>query len=569
MWGDTSMSAPQLLAGGNIDYLVGDYLAEVTIAIMARQKMSKPDGGFATDFVKTMKANLKTIVEKKVKVVVNAGGVNTEACRKALQEVCEAAKVNLKIGTITGDDLSEHVEQFQKDGVKEMFTGKAFPGMCLSTNAYLGAFPIARALAEGCDVVITGRVVDSALVLGPLIHEFGWTAADFDKLSAGTLAGHLVECGAQATGGLFTDWRQVDSWVNIGFPVVEVSSSGDFLLTKPPKTDGLICPAAVTEQMLYEIHDPGAYHVPDVACDWTQVKIEQVDPDTVRVINARGQPPTSTYKCISTSPTGFKYVCNGQVIGHEAKEKALRVGQTLIARWRAMLKAKKQADFSESRVEAFGGDLESAIRVSVSHTDKKALEPLTREAACASVSMAQGGMVPPGQITPLLSAFCFLVKKDTVPVYVDCGSGPVEYKVDTNGGFIDSASVRCQPVDAKAPTGPTIKMPLRQLCYARSGDKGDAANIGLIARHPDYLPFLRHAVTCERVREFFQPDCKGRVERFDLPGSSSMNFLLHNTLGGGGTSSLHSDPLAKAYGQRLLEMHVDAPAEWGLAASKL
>lgn len=564
MWGDTTLSAPQLLSGGNINYLVGDYLAEVTMAIMARQKAAKPEAGFARDFITTMESNLKTIVAKKVKVVVNAGGVNTQGCKEALEKVCKKHNVNLKIGTVFGDDLSNRVEEFQKQSTKEMFTGEDFPKMCLSTNAYLGAFPIAQALADGCDVVITGRVVDSALVLGPLIHEFGWKASDLDQLSAGTLAGHLVECGAQGTGGLFTDWQAVDSWVNIGFPVVEVSPSGEFLLTKPPGTDGLVCPATAAEQLLYEIHDPGAYHVPDVACDWTQVKIEQVDPETVRVTGARGQPPTSTYKCITTHVAGFKLQATGSVTGHQARGKAMRVGHTLLARWRAILQKNKQVDFTETRVELFGGDFECQLRLGVKHPSKAALDPLVRESATSGVSMAQGGGMAPGSVNPLVCAFTFLTPKSEVINMLDSGAGPVEYKVATEGGFKESASASVQPVPAQAPTGPIARVPLRKLCYARSGDKGNAANIGLIARKIEYLPFLRNEVTCERVRNFFQPNCKGNVERFDLPGIHAMNFLLHDTLGGGGTSSLHGDPLAKTYGQRLLEMEVDAPAEWAL-----
>jgi hypothetical protein len=441
--------------------------------------------------------------------------------------------------------------------------------MVVSANAYLGAFPIAQCLREGCDIVVTGRVVDSALVLAPLIHEFGWGPQDLDKLSAGTLAGHLVECGAQGTGGLFTDWEAVNSWVNIGFPIVDVEPSGEFILTKPPDTDGLVVPAAAAEQMLYEIHDPGAYHVPDVACDWTAVRIEQAGEQCVRVTGARGQPPTDTYKCISTYPNGFKFVALGSIIGHDARGKGQRVGHTLLTRWRQFLKAGGHTDFTDSRIELIGGDFEITVRISVKHPNRKALEPLIRECAASSVSMAQGGWVSPGIISPVVSGFMFLQKKTDVQCSYDAGNGPVVTEVKTDGGFVDSASNRVVAVEAAAPTGPTAKTTLRRLCWARSGDKGDAANIGLIARRPEFLPFLRYAVTPERVRNFFQPDCKGHVERFDLPGIAGMNFLLHNTLGGGGSSSLHSDPLAKTYGQRLLAMEVEAPAEWAFLSAKL
>jgi len=570
MWGDTTLSLPQLLKGGNLNYVCADYLAEVTMAIMASQKMKNPKAGFATDFVKTMKKHLKELTEQKIRVCVNAGGLNVEACRDAVLEVAKGLGVQVKVGCVLGDNIHDRLEEIVAGGTKEMFTGADFPPMAATANAYLGAFPIAQALREGCDIVITGRVVDSALVLGPLIHEFGWGPADLDKLSQGTLAGHLVECGAQGTGGLFTDWQDVPDWVNIGFPVVGVEESGEFVLTKPAGTGGLVVPASAAEQLLYEIHDPGAYHVPDVACDWTHVKIVQEGAHAVRISGARGQPPTSTYKCISTYLAGFKLVSQGTVTGHDAPGKARRIGATLLARWRAMLKGAKQADFSDSRIEVFGGNMEAMLRIGVKHTNKAALEPLLRESATASVSMAQGGMVAPGTVTPIVSAFCFTMDKAKVASMIDVGDGAKQSEVETKGGFVDSASNRVVAVGAAAPSGPLGKVPLRQLCYARSGDKGDAGNIGLIARRPEYLPMLRHEVTSERVRMFFQPDCKGKVERFDLPGICAMNFLLHNTLGGGGTSSLHGDPLAKCYGQRLLEMEVDAPLEWGVSVqSKL
>jgi len=351
--------------------------------------------------------------------------------------------------------------------------------------------------------------------------------------------------------------------------VVDVLPSGEFTLTKPPDTDGLVCPAAAAEQLLYEIHDPGAYHVPDVACDWTQVAIKQVSEHAVLVTGARGLPPTDTYKCIATHPSGFKFVCIGTIIGHEARAKGQRIGHTLLARWRQILQKAKQADFTESRIELLGGDFEVTVRLSVKHPNRKALEPLVRECATASVSMAQGGMIAPGTISPVVSAFTFLQKKTKVSCLVDAGNGPAACSVRAEGGFVESASKHVVPVDAAAPSGPTARTKLRHLCWARSGDKGDAANIGLIARRPEYLPLLRHAVTVERVRMFFQPDCKGHVERFDLPGICAMNFLLHNTLGGGGSSSLHADPLAKTYGQRLLEMEVEAPLEWAFGPARL
>merc|ERR1712178_308157 len=216
-----------------------------------------------------------------------------------------------------------------------------------------------------------------------------------------------------------------------------------------------------------------------------------------------GQAPTDTYKCICTYPNGFKFVSMGTVVGHNARGKGQRVGNTLMSRWRKIMMSKGFDDFSDSRVELLGGDFEVSFRVSVKHPNRKALEPLVRECATASVSMAQGGMVMPGKVDNVVSAFMLLKKKSEVPCYVDVGNGPVKCEVVTNGGFVESASKKVVAVEAASPSGATVKTKLRHLCFARSGDKADAANIGLIARKPEYLPVLRHQVTTERVRMFF------------------------------------------------------------------
>lgn len=574
-WGDSAMSAPQLLGGGNIKYLVGDLLAEVTMAILARKKAKDPKRGYATDFVFMMKDNMKEIKRQGVKVVVNAGGLNPEACRDEVMKHAKKQGVDLKIGCVLGDDLMGHQDELRAAGIKEMFSGGQFPDKkaLMSCNAYLGAFPIAEALRQGCDVVITGRVVDSACVLGPLIHEYGWTPTCYDKLAAGTLAGHIVECGAQCTGGLFTDYEAVESWVNIGYPIVEVQSDGVFTVQKPPGTDGLISFGTVCEQMLYEIGDPGAYHVPDVACDFTQVEIEEIDTNVVKVSKVRGQPPTSTYKCVATFSNGWTWIPTFTFVGHDAARKAKRVATTLLTRWRAMLQKANMEDFSEVRVETIGAGQffrqdnqgrEAFLRLGVRHTNKAAIDLVSREWASSGTSFAQGQCGGGGAFAPsgVISAFLFLMPKEGLSNKCVIDDSAKDVPVALQGGFVSSASDRVVAVPAAAPAGLTVRVSLLDLCWARSGDKGNYANIGIIARRPEYLPVLRHQVTPERVKEYFGHNIKGDVTRFDLPGSSSMNFLLTNTLGGGGTSSLHSDGLAKTYGQVLLQMEIDAPVEW-------
>ncbi len=574
-WGDTASAAPQLVRRGDIEYLVFDYLAEVTMSIMAAQKAKDPAAGYATDFVQiTMKSLLPELKARGIKVVANAGGVNPLACRDALARVADELGVPLSIGVVLGDDLSAQADALRAAGTTEMFSGAPFPARLASVNAYLGALPIARALDAGADVVITGRCVDSAVTLGVMVHAFGWQASDFDRLAQGTLAGHLVECGAQGTGGLFTDWDTVPDWDDIGFPIVEAQADGSFEITKPPGTGGLVSPAALCEQLLYEIGDPRAYHVPDVACDFTRVRFEQTGPDRVRVTGARGRAPTDTYKVSATHPDGFRNVALLVVAGERAAQKARRTGEALLTRMQRMLAEQQLPAFTETRIEVVGAEdmfgaiarpdaREVVLKLAARAPSKASLELFAREFAPAGTSMSPGttgfggGRPTP---SPVIRLFSFLVPKRAVPVEIDVDGTRHVVAVPVEGGFDarDLPSARSHP-DAAAPPAAARRVPLIALAHGRSGDKGDKANIGIVARRPEWLPGLSAWLTPERVAAHFAHNGPSRVERFDLPGFDAMNFLLHDVLGGGGMASLRTDNLAKCYAQVLLQMDVPAP----------
>jgi len=574
-WGDSCVAAPQLVLGGDIDYLVFDYLAELTMAILASARSKKPEMGYATDFVDiAMKSVLADVVKRGIKVVSNAGGINPRGCAAALAKLAQDLGVNPNIAVVEGDDVSAQLPALRDAGLTDMLTGAALPERILSANAYLGALPIAAALRSGADIVITGRCVDSAVTLGPLIHEFGWAAGDYDLLAAGSLAGHIIECGCQATGGLHTDWEQIPDWANIGYPVVECHADGRFVVTKPEGTGGRVLAAAVAEQMLYEIGDPGAYMLPDVVCDFRQVRIEQEGEHRVSVRGARGMPPTDAYKVSATYMDGFRCAGSLVIVGIDAAAKARRTGEAILERTRAIFKKLGLPDYSAAKVELLGAESlygphsraraarEVMLRVAVNHTMKPALEIFAREIAPAGTSWSPGTTGPNlarPSATPLIKQFAFTLPKRKVTARVDMDGNSREIGIPLEGGYRPTTG-ESLPDSTPAPGGGnTVRLPLIKLAYARSGDKGDISNIGLIARKPEYLPIILAQVTPATVKAYFAHLVRGEVKRYLLPGIQACNFMLYEALDGGGTASMRMDPLGKGMGQMLLELPIDVP----------
>ncbi|WP_210321248.1 acyclic terpene utilization AtuA family protein [Aquibium microcysteis] len=664
-WGDTPEGPAQLVRGGGIDYLVMDYLAEITMSILARMKAKRPDLGYATDFVTmVMKPLAREIAQKKIRVVTNAGGVNPDACREALLAVFREAGVDLKVAVVRGDDLSGRVERYRAQDLREMFSGAPMPAQAASVNAYLGAFPIAAALDAGADVVITGRVVDSAVVLGPLIHEFGWQPGQHDLLSAGSLCGHVLECGTQVTGGIFTDWREVAGWDDMGFPVAECSADGSFVVTKPAGTGGLVSTKTVAEQIVYEVGDPRRYVLPDVVADWSAVRLEQEGPDRVRVTGARGSAPTDSYKVSLTHPDGYRSAVTMMIAGREAADKARATARAILARCERLMQAAGFDGFADRSIEVLGSEAsygdharagatrEVILKIAVRHASKDALQIFGREIFPAATAMAQGltgfaGGRPEPQ--PVIRLFSFLAPKADIPAQVEVDgrtievgpailppppreedgyrisiapapsttswspspapqgrisaaasiSSPAERGRGTTRSVVEGAhgdplqspshegaaesgtSQLFDPTDDEAPAppspssgageggssiaspgGPLATVPLIALAHGRSGDKGDIGNVGILARRPEFLPWIGRSCTPEAVRRYFAHYVRGEVERFDWPGLNGLNFLLHQGLGGGGIASLRHDPQGKALAQIMMDFPVEVPAAW-------
>jgi hypothetical protein len=575
-WGDTSSAPRQLVEKGEVDYLIFDYLAEITMSILARAKAADAEAGYATDFIAlVMKPLVRQIATKRIKVIANAGGVNVQACRRALEQVAREAGVALKIGTVEGDDLMPRLDALNREQVREMYSGEPLPARLMSANAYLGAFPIAAALGAGADVVITGRCVDSALAAGALIHEFGWQPDDYDRLAAAGLVGHLIECGAQATGGNFTDWEAVaDGWDDMGFPIAEVHADGRFVLTKPAGTGGLVSPLSAGEQLVYEIGDPAAYVLPDVVCDFTGVTMRQVGEDRVLIEGARGREPTASYKVSATYLGG--YACTGSFViaGRDAARKAQCQGEAVLRKSRRLLELLRLGDFRETQLQlvgteaVYGGNArasaaqtrEVVLRLAVQHAERLGVEVFSKEFVGAALSMSPGiTALAPGRPkpTPVVRLFSFLIDKPVVPVQVALDGQPVALPHAVHVGPATLAAGR--PAAAPTPDGHPRsgkEVALIELAVARSGDKGNIANIGVIARRPEYLPAIRAALSTEAVAAHFAHVLKGPVERFELPGIHALNFLLYEALGGGGVASSHLDPQGKTYAQQLLDMPV-------------
>jgi hypothetical protein len=366
-WGDLPKAPIDQVRKGLIDYLVMDYLAEVTMSIMQKQKLQNPEYGYARDFVDVVSEVLPDIAENGIKVISNAGGVNPEACKeKILEAIQEQGYEDIKVAVVDGDNILDDLDTLIADGheLKNMESGEPITSVkdeLLSANVYFGSRPIVEALNKGADIIVTGRVTDTGLTLAPMIHEFNWSFDDYDKMAAGTVAGHIIECGGQVSGGNFTDWEKVDDFVDIGFPIIEAKPDGNFYVTKHENTGGLVSEQTVKEQLLYEIGDPTEYITPDCVADFTSIKLEEEAENRVYVYGIEGRPETDTYKISASYNDGYK------------------LSSTLVYSWpQALKKARKAGEILQGRADALGLEYDD-FRVEFIGVNGCSEQPITDE----------------------------------------------------------------------------------------------------------------------------------------------------------------------------------------------
>ncbi len=567
-WGDEADAIRRQIQSGDIDYLTMDYLAEITMIILGRQVAKKPDAGYAKDFVTALSDVLKEIADKNIKVITNAGGINPQACARALEQIMADQGISIPIATIDGDNLMPTFSELVAGGslFTHIDTGQPIGNLAekvASANAYIGARPIVEALKGGAQIVVTGRCYDAASVVAPFIYEFDWDWEDYDKLASALLAGHLIECGTQSTGGNFTHWKQVGSFLNMGYPLVEAYPDGSFVLTKHPGTGGLVSEQTAKEQILYEIGDPRAYMSPDVIADFTSFSLAADGENRVRISGTQGQKPTDMLKVSINYKAGYKLSGMIVVSGPDVVAKGEVFAEMFWDRVGTDGFIDHRTDFigynacwGESAAPGTEPN-EMILRFSARAETKERLSVLSKELAGLILAGPPGVTVFGGRpaIAPAYGYWPALIDRKLVNARLtQVGE---EKTINCDIGPYGKPELRPQaPVSPEGNSQPRVKVPLDRIAHARSGDKGDLANIGVAALRPELYPEILREVTTERLQTFFKTNVQGSIARYRLDNLNAVNFVLQGALNGGGTVSLLLDNQGKTLSQALLTMEI-------------
>ena len=567
-YGDRLSAAREMVEGGPIDVLTGDYLAELTMAILYKSRARKPETGYATTFVTQMEQVLGACLAKGIKVVANAGGLNPAGCAAAVQAVADKQGLKPKIAYITGDDVLGKLDEWQRTGhaLAHLDRGRPLRDLrapVVTANAYLGGWGIALALAQGADVVITGRVTDAALALGPAAWRFGWKRDDWDRLAAGVVCGHILECGAQCCGGNYSFFQEVPTYTKIGFPVVEMEASGEFVVTKHPGTGGLVSVGTVTAQLLYEIGAP-RYLNPDVTARFDSIRLAQAGPDRVRVSGVRGEPPPPDTKLCLNYFGGYRNTMTFVLTGLDIPEKAKLIEDTF---W-GMVGGRER--FSEVAVSLRRSDQEdpesneaaqALLKITVKDPDAAKVGRAWSNRAIEMALAHYPGFhmtSPPTEETAYAVYWPALIPSGMIEQVVHVGGREIAIPPTSRGPDTAPALPQAEAMPP-IPDGKTVRAPLGRVAGARSGDKGGNANVGVWARTPEAYAWLCSYLSVERLRQLL-PEARGlEVERYPLPNLLAINFVVQRLLGEGVSASTRSDPQAKSLGEYLRARVVDVP----------
>jgi hypothetical protein len=556
-YGDRATAWREMLEGGELDVLTGDYLAELTMLILGRDRLKDPATGYAKTFLRQLESVLGIARDRGVRLVANAGGLNPAGLADAVRALAARLGLDVAVAHVEGDDV----------------TGRAAElglGRPLTANAYLGAFGIAECLTAGADVVITGRVTDASLVVGPGIAHFGWARSDLDPLAGATVAGHVLECGAQATGGNFAFFTELpDGARRPGFPLAELRADGTAVITKHPGTGGAVTVETVTAQLLYEIGAP-AYAGPDVVADFATIRLDPDGPDRVRISGVRGAPPPPELKVGVNTLGGFRNAMTFVLCGLQIKDKAalVRVQLTDALGPDGLEFTLARTDHADANSEAAASAL---LTVTIKDTDaKRAGRPFSQAAVELALASYPGLALtaPPGDATPFGVFTGHYVPQSAVPQVAVLPDG-THREIDPPTITESVATAHTAPAPAGHPDAVTsgfmaqsmTSAPLGELFGARSGDKGGDANIGVWARDDRGFAWLRDRLTVERLRELLPEAAELDIERHELANLRAVNFVLHGILGAGVAAGTRFDPQGKALGEWLRSRIVQLPPE--------
>ncbi len=581
-WGDDPHALKRQVEGGHLDYITMDFLAEVTMSIMQKQRSKNPSAGYARDFLVMLEPVLVQVLKQKTKIITNAGGVNPLALAGAIEALGAKLGVTPKIAVVHGDDILSDIPELQKKGAafKNMENNSSFDvvdGRIESANIYFGATAVVEALKWNPDIIITGRVTDTGITVAPMIFEFGWDAKDWNKVASGMVAGHMLECGCQITGGNFSDWTKVTNFHEIGYPIAEVYPDGSFILTKHEGTGGLVSLDTVREQLFYEMGNPKAYITPDVIVDFSSIEIAPDGPNRVKVSHVNGHEPTPFYKVSMAYRDGYKATGSIMISGPNARAKAETFSQIF---WKRL-----SPNFLETSTEFIGWNSchrslghqeegnEILLRLSARAVDESSLQAFGKMIPSLILSGPPGVAVIGGVPKPqeVVSYWPALMNKELVHPKISLWQNQkvVESKTVTStplGNFTPPAddvqtasSPNASVATVIAENTKSKNVPLYAIALARSGDKGDMANIGVLARSPLAYKFICETLSAQTVKNWFQELCKGKVTRYRLDKLQGLNFLLDEALGGGGTMTLRTDAQGKTFSQALLRQRVAIP----------